>query len=155
MIYSIQNLNLLSLYSLIHQCLYKGLQISFIRILFNILIILLLGLSSIAMAYSFTKKQFKSLIELFNTFLALALSLSDLPSDLSSAPLPTLPSTPPSAPLPIAPPAPPAPKLPPQLIPPPIPTRSYPSSPSIEALEEVEYIQIKKLLQNIKKQLIR
>ena len=65
------------------------------------------------------------------------------------------------APLPAPPPAP---KLPPptQLELPPLPappapkqTPAYPPAPSVEALKEVEYIQVKKLLRNIRKQPIR
>ena len=69
-----------------------------------------------------------------------------------TAPLPTAPL--PSAPLPAPQPsAPPAPKLP--QIPAPVPARSYPPAPSVEALEEVENIQVKKLLWNIRKRPMR
>ena len=59
--------------------------------------------------------------------------------------LPPLPAPQPSAP--------PAPKLP--QIPAPVPARSYPPAPSVEALEEVEYIQVKKPLRNIRKRPMR
>ncbi len=67
-------------------------------------------------------------------------------------PIETSPSAPPSAPL-LAPlPAPPAPQLPPQPISAPVPARSYPPSPSVETIDEVEYKQIYKPLRNIRKQ---
>ena len=64
----------------------------------------------------------------------------------------SLPKAPLSAPLPTPPPAQ---KLPPQPILPPIPVRSYLPAPSVKVLEEVEYIQVKKLLRNIRKQPMR
>ena len=62
----------------------------------------------------------------------------------------TPPAPPPSAP-------PPAPKLPLLPAPPPAPkqTPAYPPPPSVEALEEVEYIQVYKPLRNIRKQPMR
>ena len=55
---------------------------------------------------------------------------------------------PPPAPKPCAQTTPP--ELPPQLIPTPVPTRSYPPSPSVETIEEVEQKQVYKPLRNVK-----
>ena len=48
-----------------------------------------------------------------------------------------------------------APPVPKPSAPPSKQTPAYPPAPSVEALEEVEYIQVKKLLRNIRKRPIR
>ena len=90
------------------------------------------------MAHGFTKRQLESLDELFNTVVFDPLqNRLILPSALPPAPPPAPPSAPPSA---LCTPAPS--ELPPQPIPAPVATRSYPPSPCVEAIQEVEYRQI-------------
>ena len=91
------------------------------------------------MAHGFTKRQLESLDEFFNTVVFNPLqNRLILPSALPSAP-PT--SAPPSA-LQLCTSA--APSEPPhqQLIPAPVATRSYPPTPSVESIQEVEHKQI-------------
>ena len=89
------------------------------------------------MAHGFTKRQLESLDELFNTVVFDPLqNRLILPSALPPAP----PSAPPAALQPCTA----APSEPPhqQLIPAPVATRSYPPTPSVELIEEVEHKQI-------------